>query len=86
MAHPPADTEKIATKEMKAEVKDAKADEAMEAEVMKRWAQSRERVERALAQGGEHVLKKYPHFEGIPVRDEPYAYAMWKMYERDGSH
>ncbi|RSM04288.1 hypothetical protein CEP52_006877 [Fusarium oligoseptatum] len=81
MSPPPKDAEEVATKE-----KEAKDEAAMEAEVMKRWAQSWERVERALAQGDEYFLKKYPQFEGIPVLDEPYACAIWKIYEWDGSN
>ncbi|RMJ19366.1 hypothetical protein CDV36_000945 [Fusarium kuroshium] len=79
-----AETGEAETDEAKAD--EAKAYEAMYAEVMERWARSQETVKRALAQCEEYVLKKYPQFKGIPVLDEPYAYAMWKIYEWDGSN
>ncbi|RSM19104.1 hypothetical protein CDV31_002025 [Fusarium ambrosium] len=80
-----AETDEAKTDEAKtdeAKTDEAKADEAKAYEAM----YAEETVKRALAQGEEYVLNKYPQFEGIPVLDEPYAYAMWKIYERDGSN
>ncbi|UPL03425.1 hypothetical protein LCI18_014359 [Fusarium solani-melongenae] len=76
MAPPPADAEKTATK-----AKDEK--EEVEAA---RWKKAREEVKRAAAQGDKYFFRKFSCFEGIPTSGIPYADAMWRIYEEDGSN
>ncbi|KAJ4318214.1 hypothetical protein N0V84_006970 [Fusarium piperis] len=59
---------------------------AKDAEIKKGWAESWDRVERALAHGDEYVDKMYPMLAGITPRGVPYDVAMWQIYEEYGSN